>query len=97
MLATMGSVYAVHSRMTMAGLDTRRFRCMVSYPTVYDTDGLPHESADYLNLVFLNDGDHWGPFDVMDHLREYGPSSSRWLFDFYREVGASVSNAPATA
>lgn len=58
---------------------------MASWPTVYDRANAPHDSADYLNIVYVK-GSHVSQFDVMDLLRAYGPTSSRWLDDFYRVV-----------
>ena len=84
-LATMGGVYAVHVKLPTTDLVDGRISSMVCYPTVYDSEGAPSESTDYLALVYCT-GEHWSASAVMDALRDHGCTSGRWLFDFYREV-----------
>ena len=51
-LATMGGVYAVHVKLPTTDLGEGRISSMVCYPTVYDSEGAPSESTDYLALVY---------------------------------------------
>lgn len=84
-LETMGGVYAVHTKLPTSDLTEGRITSMVCYPTVYTSESVPSENADYLGLVYCK-GEHWAVSSVMESLRDHGCTSGRWLFDFYREV-----------
>lgn len=83
MLDSIGQVFAVNLRAPVPGLRDP-LELMAQYPCVYDRDGSPSESTDYLAIVYVK-SDKWLQHNVMDALRGYGPYAARYITNFYRE------------
>lgn len=86
MMNAMGGVWAVSTRVPITDLpEGGKLTLMCSYPCMYDKDGSPHDSSDYIALVYCN-REYYGPSSVMDLLACYGPTCCRWLTNMWRVV-----------
>lgn len=81
---SMGQVYCVHTREAIQHL-TRPFELMSIWPCTYGKDGSPRSYSDYCVIVYVR-SDNYSMTDVMDALKGYGPTSARWLTNFWKEV-----------
>lgn len=86
MMANFGGVWAVNTRVPIEGLpENGKLTLMCAFPCMYDKEGSPHDSSDYLSIVYCKQT-HYGPSEMMDLLACYGPTCARWLSDFWQVV-----------
>lgn len=84
MVDSMGQVYCVHTREAIPSLE-EPFELMAIWPCTYGKNGEVRPYSDYCVIVLVH-STKYSMTDVMDALKGYGPTSARWLTDFWKEV-----------